>query len=68
VAYKERVMCSFDELSKVQWPFVNSLIAKEGLYMFGGIKTDPTVRDNNLYLLTIGDRKHKWEIVETKGK
>jgi hypothetical protein len=44
------------------------MIAKEGLYMFGGIKTDPTVWDNNLYLLTIGDRKHKWEIVETKGK
>ena len=35
--------------------------------MFGGVKTDPSLRDNNLYLLTIGERKHKWEIVETSG-
>ena len=70
VAYQERDVLSVHELSEIKWDLVTQEIQLEGIYVFGGVKgvkPDVKIRDDKLYRLSIGNRKHTWSVVDTSG-
>ena len=71
VAYKEREVLQYNNLSEIQWDHVTQEIEKEGIFVFGGLKgeqPDIKIKDNNLYMLSIGNKKHSWSVIKTTGR
>ena len=70
IALNQRTTLTLDEVSPVLWDYVRYEIAKEGIYVFGGLKgeqLDHEIEDTNLYCLSIGSRVHTWEKLKTRG-
>ena len=71
VAYKERDVLQLGSMSEIKWDHVTQEIQKEGIYVFGGVKGDQPdirVKDNSLYMLSIGDKRHSWSTLQTNGR
>ena len=61
-------MLQLGSMSDIKWDHVTQEIQKEGIYVFGGLKGDqPDIRakDNRLYMLSIGDKRHSWSTLQT---
>ena len=71
VAYKEREVLQLSNVSEIQWDHVTQEIQKEGIFVFGGQKgeqPDSRFKDNRLYMLSIGQKRHSWSILKTHGR
>jgi hypothetical protein len=57
VTYKERDKWSFEDLSEPMWNKIENFIRIEGIYVFGGIVGENTVKqvcnDNSVYVLSL---------------